>query len=180
MGRDQSRGVTMTFRASLTFLASACAVAGASFAQGVDGPRTMGWLEKVAVEGTGLSIVAKIDTGADYSSLDARNIYDFKREGEPWVSFTIVDDKGERLGMERRVFRYTVIRRAGGDEQRRPTVILGLCVGEVYREVQVNLVDRSTLEYRMLVGRDFMQGRYVVDPARTYVTSPSCPQAKAK
>jgi len=180
MGLDESRGVTTTLRASLALLASAFAVAGTSFAQGTNGPRTMGWLEKVAIENTDLSIVAKVDTGADYSSLDARNIFDFKRDGEPWVSFTIVDDKGERLGMERRVFRHTMIRRAGGDEQRRPTVILGLCVGAVYREVQVNLVDRRTLEYRMLIGRDFMQGRYVVDPARTYVTSPSCPQTKTR
>lgn len=180
MGRDESRGVTTALRASLGFLVAACGVAATALAQGANGLRTMGWLEKVAIESTGLSIVAKVDTGADYSSLDARDIRGFSRDGEPWVSFTIVDDKGERLALERHVFRYTMIRRAGGDEQRRPTVILGLCVGAIYREVQVNLVDRSTLEYRMLIGRDFMQGRYVVDPARSYVTSPSCPQTKSR
>lgn len=169
----------MILHRNLAGLAAACALVAALPARAADLPM-IGWLEKTAIEDTGLSIVAKVDTGADYSSLDARDIRRFKREGEPWVAFKIVDDKGDDLELERRVFRYTKIRRAGGDEQSRPTVILGLCVGAVYREVQVNLVNRSTLEYRMLIGRDFMQGRYVVDPARAYITSPTCPQSRSR
>jgi len=180
MGSREGGGVTTTRRRGLTVLAIACVLAAAPMTRGADSPRMMGWLEKVRVENTGIEIVAKIDTGADYSSLDARSIRSVRRDGENWVSFTIMGDKGQTLELERRVYRYTTIRRAGGDEQKRPTVILGLCVGSVYREVQVNLVDRSTLEYRMLIGRDFLQGRYVVDSARTYVTTPECPETKTR
>jgi len=155
-------------------------LAAALSAQAADGPRVLGWLEPVVIENTGLAVIAKVDTGADYSSLDARRIRAFERRGEPWVSFRVVTDDGRSLELERRIHRYTTIRRAGGDEQRRPTVILGLCLGTVYREVQVNLVDRSRLRYRMLIGRDFPQGRYVVDPARTYVTIPACAKTKAR
>jgi hypothetical protein len=134
----------------------------------------IGWVEPVRVENTGLLVEAKIDTGADYSSLDARDIRTFEKDGSEWVSFAAIGRGGKRVGLERKVYRYTTIRRAGGTEQRRPTVLLGLCLGTVYRVVQVNLVDRETLEYRMLVGRDFLQGRYLVDSARTQVTTPSC------
>lgn len=158
----------------------ALALALALPARAADGPRVLGWLEPVAIEDTGLALVAKVDTGADYSSLDARRIREFERGSEPWVSFRIVTDDGRSLELERRVHRYTTIRRAGGDEQRRPTVILGLCLGAVYREVQVNLVDRSRLKYRMLIGRDFPQGLYLVDPARTYLTNPGCRGTKAR
>lgn len=168
-------GMTMRQHAMAAFLVLGIALAAAPRAHSADVLRTVGWLEKVKIENTRLAIVAKVDTGADYSSLDARHIRSLERDGEPWVSFTITDDKGDSLEIERHVFRFTTIRRAGAVEQKRPTVILGLCVGTVYREVQVNLVDRSALEYRMLIGRDFLQGHYVVDPARTYVTTPGCP-----
>lgn len=172
--------MTMAPRGTLSLAVLAFVLAVAPAARGADEPRVIGWLEKVSIENTRLSIIAKVDTGADYSSLDARRIRSFQRDGEPWVAFTVVDDRGENVDLERQVFRYTTVRRAGTDEQRRPTVLLGLCVGAVYREVQVNLVDRSVLEHRMLIGRDFLQGRYVVDSARTYVTAPSCPQTKAR
>ncbi len=137
----------------------------------------IGWIEPVQIENAGLTIDAKIDTGADYSSLDARNLRTFRRGGEEWVSFQTIGRDGKRVSLERSVYRYTTIRRAGGTEQKRATVLLGLCLGFVYRVVQVNLVDRRTLEYRMLIGRDFLQGRYLIDPARIHISVPSCPQA---
>jgi hypothetical protein len=137
----------------------------------------IGWIEPVQIENTSLTIDAKVDTGADFSSLDARGIRIFRRAGEEWVSFQTIGRDGKRVRLERSVYRYTTIKRAGGAEQKRATVLLGVCLGSVYRVVQVNLVDRGTLEYRMLVGRDFLQGRYLVDPARTFVTAPSCPEA---
>lgn len=172
--------MTMAARAILALAAAFAVLVAAPSARAAGELPTVGWLEKVSIENTRLSIVAKVDTGADYSSLDARAIRSFQRDGEPWVAFTVIDDKGDTQELERQVFRYTTIRRAGAGEQRRPTVILGVCVGAVYREVQVNLVDRSTLEHRMLIGRDFLQGRYVVDSARTYVTTPGCPQTRSR
>lgn len=172
--------MTMTPRAILALSAAFAVLVAAPSARAAGGLPTVGWLEKVSIENTRLSIVAKVDTGADYSSLDARAIRSFQRDGEDWVAFTAVDDRGESLELSRQVFRYATIDRAGGDKQRRPVVLLGICVGRVYREVQVNLIDRSTLEHRMLIGRDFLQGRYVVDSARTYVTTPGCPQTRSR
>jgi hypothetical protein len=167
------RGVTRCARRLGARALALCAALSASAALAGELP-TIGWVEPVRIEGTGLLVEAKIDTGADYSSLDARDIKAFEKDGSEWVSFAAVGRGGKRVTVERRIYRYATIDRAGGSKQRRPVVLLGLCLGSVYRVVQVNLVDRGTLEYRMLVGRDFLQGRYLVDSARTQVTTPSC------
>jgi hypothetical protein len=155
-----------------------CAALSASAAPAGELP-AIGWIEPVRIE-TALLVDAKVDTGADYSSLDARDIKTFQKGEAEWVSFAAVGRSGKRTSFERRIYRYTTIRRAGGTEQKRPTVLLGLCLGTVYRVVQVNLVDRETLEYRMLVGRDFLQGRYLVDSSRTQVTTPSCTEGSKR
>jgi hypothetical protein len=52
--------------------------------------------------------------------------------------------------------------------------MMGLCVGTVYRETQVNLIDRKNFNYQMLIGRRFMEGKVVVDPGRTFIAKPRC------
>jgi hypothetical protein len=66
------------------------------------------------------------------------------------------------------------IKNLDGKSLRRPTVKLGVCLGPVYREVQVNLARRDGFKFNMLIGRSFMERRLTVDPARTYLTQPSC------
>ena len=56
-------------------------------------------------------------------------------------------------------------------------VLLGICVGAYYREVEVNLVDRSKFKYPLLVGRSFLSGALIVDPSKTYAVEPNCPGA---
>ena len=54
---------------------------------------------------------------------------------------------------------------------------LGVCVGDLYREVQVNVVNRSRFIYPMLIGRMFMKKQLLVDPALRYTVAPKCAQA---
>ena len=50
-----------------------------------------GWVERVVLREAGFELKAKLDTGAETSSLDAVDIRRFKRGGESWVRFTIED-----------------------------------------------------------------------------------------
>jgi len=70
--------------------------------------------------------------------------------------------------------RITRIRRHGGEIEERPVVILGICLGNVYLETEVNLVDRSGLEFPMLIGRAFMSSHVVVDPSRSFALELKC------
>jgi hypothetical protein len=136
----------------------------------------VGWVERVKIYPGEFEIHAKIDTGAKTSSLNAPNMQIFKRDGEEWVSFEVTNRKGKSRKFEEKIVRVSRIRRHGGRLQRRPVVMLGVCVGNVFRQTQVNLIDRKNFNYQMLIGRRFLTDRVVVDPGRTFIARPSCKQ----
>ena len=139
--------------------------------------QTVGWLEKARVFPGGYQLSAKIDTGADNSSLNVQNFTAFQRDGQEWARFTVIDDDGKEHKLEKKIVRLAKIKRHSAPRQARPVVLLGICVGAVYREVEVNLVDRSKFKYPLLVGRSFMSGALTVDPSKTYAVEPDCPGA---
>lgn len=141
-----------------------------------EGMTVVGVIEHVRVDPGGLIFSAKLDTGADHSSLHARSIHRFKRGGESWVRFKMVNDQGQSVQLERKLVRLTRIKSPEGKQRRRPVVMLTLCLGNISRSVQVNLVNRSRLRNKMIVGRSFMRNALVVDPARKFTVEPKCPQ----
>lgn len=133
-----------------------------------------GWTEYVHLYPGKVELSAKLDTGADNSSLDAKALKQFVRSGQAWVEFEVSDRFGKTKKFELKAVRIAKIRRHGGKVEERPVVMLGICLGQVYYEAEVNLVDRSGLDHPMLIGRSFMSSRVVVDPSQTYVLSPAC------
>jgi len=140
----------------------------------------VGWVERVRIFPGNFEIYAKVDTGAKTSSLNAPNMKIFQRDGHDWVSFEVTNRQGKTRRFEEKVFRISKIRRHGGTIQRRPVVMLGLCIGSVFRQTQVNLIDRNNFNYQMLIGRRFMQDQVIVDPGRTFIAKPRCNREAAK
>ena len=140
----------------------------------------VGWIERARLDGDGLVLAAKLDTGADTSSLHASDIRWQTREDGDWVVFDVANERGEKVQFERKVIRVARIKRIGGGTQKRPTVMMGLCLGRVYRQTQITLVDRSGFNYELLVGRRFLAHHFVVDAARTHTTEPDCREEKTR
>jgi hypothetical protein len=69
------------------------------------------------------------------------------------------------------------IREHGNRQQERPVVRLGICLGRAYRLAEVNLVDRSGFDYRLLIGRKVLSGTVIVDPSRAWLLAPDCRDA---
>ena len=135
----------------------------------------VGWVEKVRLYPSNLVVQGKLDTGADYSSLSASKIEEFDKDGERWVKFSVQNRYGEIREISERVQRTALIKRHGGKSpQKRPVIRLAICLGTHYMETDVNLVDRSNFDYQMLIGRNFMAGNILIDPASTYVAEPHC------
>lgn len=134
-----------------------------------------GRVERVWVGNTDIVLRAKIDTGARTSSLGTDTIETFKRGDQDWVRFSFVDAAGAPVTLVRKVVRFARLKKknAPGTETR-PVVLLKLCVGDVFRLTQVNLVDRMRFDYPVLIGRRFLFGKAVVDIARQYVSEPHC------
>ena len=146
--------------------------------QATAAPKTIiGWIEKVCICPGPCLIRAKLDTGAKNCSLNAQHITEFQRNGEPWVRFDITSKSGEKMTLERKVHRIASIKRHEAMVQRRFAIRLGICLGTVYKEVEVNLVDRSDFLYPLLIGRNFMSGDLIVDPSTKFTTQPSCKEA---
>lgn len=139
--------------------------------------KVVGWIEKARIFPRGFVLPAKIDTGADNSSLNVREFTLFDRGDEAWVRFTVIDSEGKEHKLERKLVRVAKIKRHSGPRQERPVVLLGICVGGYYNETQVNLVDRSKFKYPLLIGRSFAADAMIVDPSATYTLEPECPGA---
>lgn len=132
------------------------------------------WKEYVRVYPSGMQFKAKLDSGAKTSSLHATEIEEFERDDEEWIRFVIENHDDEKATLERKIVRFVRIKEHDGSTQRRPVVKMGICLGKLYKEVEVNLVDRSHFNTRMLIGRTYMENDVLIDPATTYSHTPDC------
>jgi hypothetical protein len=136
--------------------------------------KVVGWIEKVRIYPGNFLIHAKLDSGADNSSLHAANLTRFQRDGRPWVRFELDNRDGKKVTIERPLLREATIKRHYLKAQKRPVIKIGVCLGNLYKETEVNLVDRTGFNYRMLIGRKFMEGAVIIDPSAKYTVEPHC------
>lgn len=134
-----------------------------------------GWLERITLPDHGLTMTAKLDTGARTSSLSATDIEGFTRDGERWVRFRVnhpqLDDAPV---IERPRTRTVRIVEHDGDHQRRAVVKVDLCIGGILEPIQVSLVDRHEFDYPMLIGRRALNDLGLVDARETFTSEPDC------
>ncbi|WP_447744901.1 retropepsin-like aspartic peptidase RloA3 [Pseudomonas nicosulfuronedens] len=141
-------------------------------------PTTWGWVETLTLMPEVAPLKAKLDTGAQTSVMDARNITRIKKNGERWVQYDVMltdpaTGKEERLPFERRVERVLKFKTDSGVE-RSPVVLMDVCLGgKVYRE-QFTLRDRQTLDYPVLLGRRTLEHLGAVDASKTQTVAPTC------
>jgi hypothetical protein len=133
-----------------------------------------GWVENVSIFPGNLKIKAKLDTGARNSSLNAKSIEEFERDGENWIRFKLKNWKGRTESIEARLIRTAIIKQHGIESARRLVIRLGICLGNVYKEVEVNLEDRSKFNYQMLIGRSYLKNSFAVDSSATFTVEPNC------
>lgn len=169
------RFVKFCWMTGLVF-ASACLSVAVSAAEFQGDRRVLGWAEPVRLYPGEFSLRAKLDTGAETSSLHARNIERYTEQGMEWVRFEIfVDGEDTSIKMERPLVRIVRIRQIGRDALVRPVVELGVCIDDYYRgDVQFGLEDRSGFDYPVLLGRRFLADAGLVDPGRNFLSEPNC------
>lgn len=134
----------------------------------------VGWVENVRLSPGNIVIPAKLDTGADTSSLDASQATTFRRQGQEWIRFEVSTGHGREVTLERPVTRKATIKRHAAESQVRPVIKLGICLGKIYKETEVNLVNRQRFKYPMLIGRKFLKGSFLIDAARKFTVEPHC------
>ncbi|MEH6556413.1 MAG: ATP-dependent zinc protease [Oceanicoccus sp.] len=129
----------------------------------------IGRVEKIYLMSEKQILKARIDTGAGISSLHAIDIVEFDRDGKPWVRFTIPLSGQQSITIERAVKRIVEIKQLSGTPQRRPVVIMSLRLGTVEEQVEMTLSDRADYLYPILIGRNFLRDRAIVDVSKKYI-----------
>ncbi|MGY2186636.1 retropepsin-like aspartic peptidase RloA2 [Pseudomonas sp. SDO5591_S426] len=148
-------------------------------------PTLYGRYEYIALPEIGGEVLkAKMDTGALTASLSAKDIETFTRDGEDWVRFRLATKDASNKVYEHKVARISKIKtRSEEDEDedtatptKRPVVDLELCLGNVKRTVEVNLTDRSSFNYPLLIGaKALREFGAAVNPARRFTADkPDC------
>ncbi len=106
---------------------------------------------------------ARLDTGATTSSIDADDIVEFERDGEKWVSFKVVNRRsGEEHLFEKPVLRSARIKRINAGEHR-VFVMMDVEFGGQKFATVFSLAERDNFKYQVLIGRNILSGRYLVD-----------------
>ena len=114
----------------------------------------------------------RIDTGAATSSLHVDNIEEFRKNGKRWVSFDFHPDAHDVDRVIRKTARVTgrrSVKNSSADTEKRVVISTTIRMGGQEWSIQLNLTDRSGMTYLMLLGREAMAGRLIVDPEFDYL-----------
>jgi hypothetical protein len=130
----------------------------------------IGWRELVSLSQFKLfNIKAKIDTGAKTSALHAENIEYVTLKGIKYVRFTVESEDGKTTRIKSRLIEERDIKSSTGHKTRRPVVKTKIELGRETFEIEITLINRDLMGFKMLIGRDALGGNYFINPARSYL-----------
>lgn len=117
-------------------------------------------------------IKAKVDTGARSSALHAFGPTIEERDGRSWVRFEIhpwQDSANDSIEVEAPVLEFRNIKSSSGTTQRRPIIKTTFGIGGHEMPIELTLARRDEMGFRLLLGREAVRRRFLVDPGRSYL-----------
>lgn len=118
------------------------------------------------------AIKARVDSGAKTSALHATGIKVFQKNNEDWVRFDVnpiqKNDKAV-IHCEARLIGQRIVKSSSGTREKRYVIRTSLKIAENNWDIEVTLTNRDSMGYRMLLGREAMSGRVLVDPEAQFL-----------
>jgi hypothetical protein len=132
----------------------------------------IGRAEEIDIMGSALGVPSKIDTGAFRSSIHATDIKEVTVDGKKQLIFNILGHKCAPITRKVVVDRYDVVnvRSSNGETSERFEVTLKVKIGPKVFPTSFSLTDRSQNVFPVLIGREALKGRFIVDPNKTSVS----------
>ncbi|GGX22708.1 alpha-L-glutamate ligase [Aquimarina muelleri] len=118
------------------------------------------------------AIKARVDSGAKTSSIQANNIKIIHRGTEEWVRFEVnpvQDNRSIFITCETRLYDKRLVKSSSGISEQRYVIKSPVTIGDQTFEIELTLANRDAMEFRMLLGREALMNRYIVNPSTTYV-----------
>lgn len=135
---------------------------------------TIGWREWVNLPQLGLQRVkAKIDTGARTSALHAFSLRPFKDGNQDRITFDIhpIQHNVEVvITCTADIIDKRWISDSGGHREERYVIYTPVVIGDKSWPIEITLTERDTMLFRMLLGRSAIRKRFVVNPAKSFIT----------
>ncbi|MBF2052038.1 MAG: ATP-dependent zinc protease [Candidatus Sericytochromatia bacterium] len=133
----------------------------------------VGWREWLALPELGISwLEAKIDTGAKTSALHAYTLNYFESDVLAYVSFDLHPnrhDTNHSVACQAQVIDQRVVSDSGGHKEKRYVIRTPVQIAGQLWPIEITLTNRENMAYRMLLGREAMRGRLIVDPQAAYL-----------
>lgn len=135
----------------------------------------MGWREWISLPSLGVKAVkAKVDTGARSSCLHAYDLREVRRHGQVWLVFKVHPlQRNDRhiVECEAQLLEYRQVTSSNGRREVRPVIRTDIELGDLRWQIELTLTRRDAMGFRMLLGREAIRGRFMVDPGRSFLAS---------
>lgn len=136
---------------------------------------TIGWREWVSLPELHIfKIKAKVDTGARTSALHAFSLKPFSENGNPKISFDIhpfQHDTQSIITCVADVVDRRLVTDSGGHEEERFVIKTPITIAGQTWSIEITLTERENMLFRMLLGRSALRKHFIVNPARSFVTT---------
>lgn len=117
---------------------------------------------------------ARVDTGAQTSSLHVDNVSQIETDGKPSVRFDIHPDiynVEQVVTCEALIHDIRRVKSSNGVSEQRIVIQTQAKLGDITWPIEITLTDRSDMTYLMLIGREALKGRFLIDPDKTFIAS---------
>jgi hypothetical protein len=135
----------------------------------------IGWREWVSLPSLNIDqIKAKIDTGARTSALHAFCLKPFQENGKNRISFDLhplQHNNDYIITCTADVVDKRMVTDSGGHEEERYVIETPITIAGQTWSIEITLTERENMLFRMLLGRSALRKRFIVNPARSFVTT---------
>lgn len=132
----------------------------------------IGWREWLILPDLQINkIKAKVDTGARSASLHAFDLEFYRKAGHEYIRFKVHPEQRNSKKTQEckaKVLEYRRVKSSNGRSERRPVILTKVSLfGQVW-PIEVTLTNRDEMGFRMLLGRECIKKRFLVDVSRSY------------
>jgi hypothetical protein len=135
----------------------------------------VGWQELVGLPELGIDqLPVKLDTGAVSSSLHVERIRYFRRNQGDWVRFDLgagMAAAKDDCRCESRLLGLRTIQSSSGHRSLRPVIETTMVLAGFHWTIELTLANRPTMQFPVLIGRDALSGRCLVDCGQTFLAN---------
>ncbi|MCB0414921.1 MAG: ATP-dependent zinc protease [Bdellovibrionales bacterium] len=133
----------------------------------------IGWREWVSLPDLQVkNIKVKVDTGAKTSSLHAFDLVVLREKRKYFAQFKIHPEQKSKKST--RTLYYPIvdfrkIKSSNGQSEWRPVIEANVHLGDYIWPIEITLTNRDEMGFRMLLGRESIKDRFLVNVARSYI-----------